>query len=105
MRRQHDPGPADLRPPAGGPFIYAADGGSVVVQVLQSQNGAIAPAATIAGAATTLSTPSGVALDATGNIYVANAAGSIAVFAAGANGNVAPVQSITRMLGPVGISL
>jgi sugar lactone lactonase YvrE len=50
-----------------------------------------------------------VAVDGSGNIYVANIAGSITVFAAGATGNVAPLRTITGaatgLNGPGGITL
>jgi len=48
-------------------------------------------------------------MDATGNIYVANYAGSIFVYAAGAVGNVAPMQTIsgskTRLNSPIQLAL
>ncbi len=74
-------------------------------------NGNVAPIATIAGPNTGLRRPSALALDSSGRIYAANFApppwfpgapfppglppGSIVVFPAGANGNVAPVATIT----------
>ncbi|MHB8141572.1 MAG: NHL repeat-containing protein [Vulcanimicrobiaceae bacterium] len=61
----------------------------------------LSPATVIAGSQTGLVNPTGIALDATGNIYVADAgnqamgiAPSIRVFAAGANGNVVPMRVI-----------
>jgi hypothetical protein len=56
------------------------------------------PAVTIAGPATLLDRPTGMAMDSAGNLYVANLGnGSITVYAAGASGNVAPVR---RLGGP-----
>ena len=61
-------------------------------------NGNVAPIATIAGPNTGLVNPWGVLVDANGLIYVDTNAGggndSIVVFAAGANGNVAPLRTI-----------
>jgi len=64
-------------------------------------SGNVAPAFDIIGAATGLIDATGVAVDAAHNIYVSNiVAGSqtisdVRVFAAGSNGNVAPVQTIS----------
>jgi DNA-binding beta-propeller fold protein YncE len=55
------------------------------------------PAATIAGLATYLSDPSGIALDPRGDIYVANDK-SITVYAAGSKGNVPPMATISGEL-------
>jgi sugar lactone lactonase YvrE len=63
-------------------------------------NGAVPPVRTIRGSKTGLVVPWGIALDANRNIYVANeypgeGEGSITVYAAGASGNVAPIQTIS----------
>ena len=61
--------------------------------------GNIAPITTIAGANTGLGSPTGIAFDASGRLYVANGAnvaspaGKILIYAAGANGNVAPIDT------------
>jgi hypothetical protein len=77
-------------------------------------NGNVAPVQTIAGANTLLDSPTGVARDAAGRIYVTNSnypsvAGRVTVYAAGANGNVAPTQTIeganTGLAGCRGIAL
>jgi hypothetical protein len=39
------------------------------------------------------------------NFSVPGVPGLITVYAAGASGNVAPIQNITNMIGPIGISL
>ena len=66
-----------------------------------------APVATIAGSKTLLDDPAGVAVDSDGNLYVANAQGnpfsakkniekgSVTVYRAGSNGNVAPIATIS----------
>jgi hypothetical protein len=78
-------------------------------------NGNVAPIQTIAGSNTGLKTPFGIALDASGNIYVTNSLStvrkydSVTVYAAGANGNVEPIRSIggahTGVDGPAGITV
>ncbi len=58
-------------------------------------NGNVAPTATIAGHMTTLDSPTGIALDADANIYVANLdSNTVTVFAAGTVGNVPPTATI-----------
>ena len=71
-----------------------------------------APIATIAGTNTLLASPDGIALDSSGDIYVANenyATGSVNVYAAGSNGNAAPIATIsgtaTGLYSPAGIAL
>jgi hypothetical protein len=58
-------------------------------------NGNVAPLATITGPSTVLSTPYGVAVDASRNIYVTNANASLNIYAAGADSNVAPITVIS----------
>jgi hypothetical protein len=80
-----------------------------------------APIGTIAGAKTLLDDPAGIALDAHGNLYVANQLGGpavrhepsdrgrVTVYSAGSNGDVAPIATIsgalTGLASPVGIAL
>lgn len=56
----------------------------------------LAPIANISGASTGLTNPAGVAVDASGNVYVADAGNaSVREFAKGASGNVAPLRVIS----------
>ncbi|MBV8164154.1 MAG: NHL repeat-containing protein [Candidatus Eremiobacteraeota bacterium] len=81
--------------------------GTMSIQVYPP--GSRVPSSTIAGPATGLSTPGYIALDATGNIWVANQTGnSIEEFPKTANGNVPPAATIagvnTLLADPQGIA-
>jgi secreted PhoX family phosphatase len=60
----------------------------------------VAPSATISGGATRLHSPDGIAIDSSGNIYVANdgsdygGVDSITVYPPGSNGNIAPIGTV-----------
>jgi Beta-propeller repeat len=64
-------------------------------------NGNVAPIRTISGPKTGLNQPNGITFDSDGNIYVTNAPemasgnDSVTVYARGANGDVAPIRTIT----------
>jgi sugar lactone lactonase YvrE len=104
----------------GGPVVRHErnDRGRVTVYAVGS-DGNVAPIATISGSGTGLSYPIGIALDSSGNIYVANAetantgsnpaSASITVYPAGSNGNAAPSAVIaggnTGLNYPQGIAL
>jgi 6-phosphogluconolactonase (cycloisomerase 2 family) len=79
-------------------YIANKENSSVTVYVAGS-TGNVAPTQTIAGTRTELDLPEQLALDSNSNIYVANATspsgnGSLTVYAAGANGDVAPTETI-----------
>jgi HYDIN/CFA65/VesB-like, Ig-like domain len=83
-----------------GPFSNGSFASSVTVYPAGS-NGDILPSATISGANTGLRDPSGITLDGSGNVYVANQGNNylgvdwtVAVYPAGSNGNVAPSATI-----------
>jgi Lactonase, 7-bladed beta-propeller len=83
--------------------------GSITVYATDS-DGDAAPARTIAGSATGLKYPAAIAVDAAGNVYVANYLGNnVTIYAPGANGNVAPARTIgganTRIRLPLGIAV
>jgi 6-phosphogluconolactonase (cycloisomerase 2 family) len=68
--------------------------GSITVYAAGA-TGDTAPAAAITGSNTGLKSPSGIAVDGTGRLYVTNTGdSSIKIYAAGATGNVAPVATI-----------
>lgn len=83
-------------------YVYAA-----------GEHGNVAPVQVISGSKTGLNGPSSVAVDAGHNIYVVNSGpsvgGSVTVYAAGATGNVAPIQTIegskTGLSLPFGIAI
>lgn len=96
----------------GGP----APGLGTILEFAASADGNAAPIATIGGPHTGLSIPFAIALDATGNVYVANfdsgacgLRGSITVYAPGSSGDVAPSFSIggdkTGLNGPLGVAV
>jgi len=102
--------------------IYVANEGSQnggadsITVYPPNSNGNVTPTATITGGNTGLSTPVGIALDSSANIYVAeedynggDPDGSFEVFAAGSNGNVAPTRILygtgNGLDTPVGIAV
>jgi hypothetical protein len=69
--------------------------GGAILEFKVSDTGNVAPAVNLTGAATTFQSPTSVYVDAAGRIVVADiGTNTVDVFAAGANGNVAPVQVI-----------
>ena len=97
------------------PCLYVPNwpGNSVTVYAAGATGNA-KPIQYIHGSRTALSDPSDIAVDAAGNMYVANIGGnpslsSVTIYAAGATGNVAPRQIIagsnTRLFSPSGIAL
>lgn len=92
--------------------IYVTNQSNASVTVYPAgSSGNVAPMATISGASTGLLNPFGIALDSANRIYVANGLGtttpSVTVYAAGSNGNVAPMAtiagSLTGLADPSGI--
>jgi sugar lactone lactonase YvrE len=89
----------------GNLYVANAEGGphgqgSITVYPTHSM-GNVAPSATITGDKTGLSSPSGIALDLSGKLYVANvnggpdSNGSITIYPAGSSGNVTPIATIS----------
>lgn len=92
------------------PQLFAADQAQNAIDVFApNANGDVAPAATIAGADTGLSSPHGVAVGNDGSIYVSNdgSPASVTVYAPGATGDAVPVRTITcgGLADPAGMSL
>jgi Beta-propeller repeat len=91
---------------AGSLYVYSfvVQGGAPTVSIFSpGANGQAAPSRQIVGALTLLDYGSGIAVDRSNNLYVANAGetgpGTILVFSPTATGNVAPVRTITGPLG------
>lgn len=98
-------------------------GSITVYPPLETSTGVLneTPIATIAGSKTLLHNPAGIALDLTGDIYVASESGRrfrphqsydggrVTVYSAGSNGNVAPIATIsgtgTGLAYPVSVAL
>lgn len=99
--------------PTGKVYVANLGGGASVTTYAPKSSGNVVPRQVIQGSSTGLSVPSGIAIASNGDIYVANGvstpAGSITVFGASANGNVAPLRTIsgsmTGLSGPCGIAL
>lgn len=101
----------------GAGTVYVANGypsNCCVTVYAAGANGDVKPTRTIQGSRTALYVPVSIALDSRGNVYVLNAEGSptrsVAVYAAGAKGNVKPIRMIvgqnTGLYGaPVGIAV
>lgn len=95
--------------------IYVANlgGTASVTTYAPKSSGDVPPLQVIQGSSTGLSAPSGIAVASNGDIYVANGVstpvGSVTVFDPSANGNAAPVRtisgSLTGLSGPCGIAL
>jgi len=108
------PVPVTYVPPTSGPFVYVMDGGFNVLQILQSQNGVVAPSAAISGPNTGLQNASGIVRDASGNVYVAIYGNSfigseILVYPPALAGNVTPrlviAGALTGLSGPFGLAI
>jgi hypothetical protein len=78
--------------------IYVANlgaGGAPSVTVYAAgANGDVAPTATISGDQTGLHIPTGIAVDASGEVIVSNYNQSVTVFAAGASGDAQPIRTL-----------
>jgi len=83
--------------------IYVANtGGGNVLVFSSTATGNVAPASILSGAATGIATPSGVALDSTGDIYVTSYnqpsnSSVVLEFAPGSTGNAAPIRTLTAV--------
>jgi IPT/TIG domain len=78
---------------------YVAFQGLIAVYA-PGASGNTAPERTITGTTTTLVDPGGLAIDASGNLWVADSSVAVLEFAAGASGDVAPLRTLT---GPAGL--
>lgn len=86
------------------PGAAGANDTPTVTVLAAGVSGAAVPLRTLAGAATGLYIPTGIAVDGSGNIYVSNVdtattpySGVIAEFTAAAAGNTAPTRAITNV--------
>jgi len=85
-----------------------------VLEFAPDASGSAKPVSSISGASTSIVSPSAIATDARGDLFVANegsqgAGASITIYASGARGNVSPARTIagglTALTDPVGISV
>lgn len=99
-------GPNDPGTQTGRAGIYVTNADNSVAVFNLTASGDVAPSRRIAGAATGLSLPIGIAVDSKGSVYVANRTGGrITVYGATDSGNVAPTRQLTdtAMLSPQGL--
>jgi len=69
---------------------------NAILAFAQNASGNVGPINSISGGSTSLADPRALALDGSGEIYVADGVGSaVRVYAVGASGNVAPVRTIS----------
>ena len=73
----------------------ANENGHSITVYSAGANGNASPTATISGLNTGLNGPSGITLDGSGNLYVANSLNSITVYDAAASGNASPTVTIS----------
>jgi hypothetical protein len=82
-------------------IVVANQGANSITAYAAGANGDEPPIWTISGSKTALSSPSSIAVDATGNIYVANSGSanvddaSITVYIAGGYNDVKPIRTIS----------
>jgi 6-phosphogluconolactonase (cycloisomerase 2 family) len=107
-----DPGGIGVDPVNGTIYVTSYNGPSGDPSILgfpAGSNGNVAPTQVIEGSKTGLQDPTGLAVDASGNIYVSDDNSYINVYAADATGNVAPTRTIegrrTKLSTPLGVSL
>ena len=76
--------------------VYIANfGADSITEFAANASGSVAPIRTIAGAATTIVFPIGIAVDVNGNIFLAERTGKFLVFGPSQTGNVAPMRTLT----------
>jgi DNA-binding beta-propeller fold protein YncE len=79
-------------------YVYAAEATAAneIYKFNAGHTANIGPDKTIVGAGTGLNTPQGIAVDSSGNIYVANdAANTVTVYSSAQSDNATPIQTIS----------
>ncbi len=75
-------------------YVSSQNPGAVTVYDIAADGTVTGPSRVITGAATQLTGPTSIAVDSLGAVYVTNIFQNVVVFASGANGNVAPTQTL-----------
>ena len=93
-----------------GNLVVTDEANDSVLIFAPAASGNVGPLRSIAGAATGLNIPQGVAVARDGTIYVGNSSGkNVLVFAPGASGNAAPIRTLaggkTGFTCPTGVAL
>jgi plastocyanin len=96
---QSSAAPAIQRVPTAGdtPQVWVGNSDNSVTMYYETDSGNTPPRVTIAGSNTGIGEPSGISVDQSGNVYVSNyyPQQTVTEFAAGSNGNVAPIRTIS----------
>jgi hypothetical protein len=85
-------------------YVASQADNAVYVYDIQADGSITGPVRTLAGSTTTLAKPTSIAVDDTGTLYVVNYGRDVTVYAPGAIGDAAPVETLLSGQNPVYVS-